>query len=291
MEKIAFIGLGIMGRQMAANLLAAGHKLFVHARRAAAMAPLVEQGATACRSPADAARQAGVCITMVSDTPDVEEVLFGAGGVIHAAAAGSLAVDMSTISPEATRGFAARLSEKDITLLDAPVSGGEAGAVEGALSIMAGGPKAAFERALPLLRVMGKHIVHIGGSGAGQVAKACNQILVAQTILACAEALEFAAAAGVDAARVREALLGGFANSRILEVHGRRMLEDDYRPGFKAALHCKDLRNASASAAAMGVRLDGLTLAAERMRELVDAGGGDLDSAALAKVVRDNLRR
>lgn len=291
MEKIAFIGLGIMGRPMAANLLATGHPLFVHARRAAAMAPLVARGAVACRSPADAARRASVCITMVSDTPDVEEVLLGGDGVIHGAAPGSLAVDMSTISPEATREFAARLAEKDITLLDAPVSGGEAGAVEGALSIMAGGPKTAFERALPLLRVMGGHIVHIGGSGAGQVAKACNQILVAQTILACAEALEFAAAAGVDAARVREALLGGFANSKILEVHGRRMLEEDYRPGFKAGLHWKDLRNASASAAAMGIRLDGLALAARHMRELVDEGGASLDSAALARVVRENLRR
>ncbi|MDD9806406.1 MAG: NAD(P)-dependent oxidoreductase [Gammaproteobacteria bacterium] len=291
MEKIAFIGLGIMGRPMAANLLAAGHTLFVHARRADAMAPLTKQGAVACRSPADAARRACVCITMVSDTPDVEEVLLGGDGVIHGAAPGSLAVDMSTISPEATRDIAARLADKEITLLDAPVSGGEAGAVEGALSIMAGGPKPAFERALPLLRVMGRHIVHIGGSGAGQVAKACNQILVAQTILACAEALEFADAAGVDAARVREALLGGFANSRILEVHGRRMLEEDYRPGFKAGLHRKDLRIASASAAAMGIRLDGLALAAQRMRELVDAGGADLDSAALARVVRENLRR
>ncbi len=290
MEKIAFIGLGIMGRPMAANLLAAGHSLFVHARRAEAMTPLVEKGAVACKSPAEAARRASFCITMVSDTPDVEEVLLGEGGVIHGAAPGSLVVDMSTISPETTREIAARLGNEEIDLLDAPVSGGESGAIEGALSIMVGGPQRAFERALPLLRVMGGHIVHIGESGAGQVAKACNQILVAQTILACAEALEFANAAGVDAGRVREALLGGFANSRILEVHGRRMLEEDYRPGFKAGLHLKDLRIASASAAAMNIRLGGLALAADCMCKLVDEGGANLDSAALARIVRENLR-
>lgn len=290
MEKIAFIGLGIMGRPMACNLLDAGHALFVHARRKPAAAALVARGARACADPAEAASHADVCITMVSDTPDVEQVLLGARGVIEGAARGGLVVDMSTIAPEATRAIAARLARNDVEMLDAPVSGGESGAVAGTLSIMAGGSQRAFARALPLLRVLGDNVTHVGDSGAGQVAKACNQLLVAQTILACAEAFEFAAAAGVDARRVRDALLGGYANSKILEVHGARMLDDDYRPGFKSGLHLKDLGIAKATAKAMGIRLDGLALAERCMRQAVEEDGPDLDSAALARSVRRNLR-
>ena len=289
MEKIAFIGLGIMGRPMACKLLDAGHTLFVHARRKRALEPLIERGARACDNPAQAASRAGTCITMVSDTSDVEQVMLGAGGVIEGAAPGSLVVDMSTISPEATRAIAARLARKEIEMLDAPVSGGETGAVAGTLSIMVGGAQRAFARALPVLRTLGRNITHVGDNGAGQVAKACNQLLVAQTMLACAEAFEFAAAAGVDARRVREALLGGFANSKILEVHGKRMLDDDYRPGFKSGLHLKDLRIAAAAAAGMGIRLHGLALAVSCMRQAVEEYGPDLDSSALAKSVRKNL--
>lgn len=290
MEKIAFIGLGIMGRPMACNLLDAGHTLFVHARRKRTLAALVARGAVACDDPARAASRAGICVTMVSDTPDVEQVVLGAGGVIEGAARGSVVVDMSTIAPEATREIAARLARRDIEMLDAPVSGGESGAVAGTLSIMVGGPQRAFARALPVLRVLGRNVTHVGGNGAGQVAKACNQLLVAQTMLACAEAFEFAAAAGVDARRVREALLGGFANSKILEVHGKRMLDEDYRPGFKSGLHLKDLRIAAAAAATMGIRLHGLALAEACMRQAVEEDGPDLDSSALARSVRRNLR-
>ena len=290
METIAFIGLGIMGRPMARNLLGAGHALFVHARRKEAMAPLAALGATPCDSPARAAAGASLCITMVSDTPDVEEVLLGANGVIEGAAPGGLVIDMSTISPEATRAIAARLAQKEIKMLDAPVSGGETGAVEGTLSIMVGGPQEEFTRALPVLEAMGRSITYVGDNGAGQVAKACNQLLVAQTMIACAEAFAFAGAAGVDARRVREALLGGFAHSKILETHGKRMLDDDYRPGFKAGLHLKDLRIAAAAAKTMGIRLSGLALAEDHMRRTVEEDGPDLDSSALAKVVRRNLR-
>ena len=290
MEKIAFIGLGIMGRPMACNLLDAGHVLFVHARRKRSLPALVRRGAHACDDPAQAASRADICITMVSDTAAVEQVALGAGGVIEGLARGGLVVDMSTISPEATRNIAARLARKEIEMLDAPVSGGEAGAVAGTLSIMVGGPRRAFARALPVLRALGSGITHVGDNGAGQVAKACNQLLVAQTMLACAEAFEFAAAAGVDARRVRDALLGGFANSKILEVHGKRMLDEDYRPGFKSGLHLKDLRIAAATAAAMDIRLRGLALAEDYMRQTVAEDGPDMDSAALARSVHRNLR-
>ena len=221
---LSFIGLGIMGKPMALNLLKGGHKLRVHGRRPETMKPLVAAGAQGCASPQEAAEGADAIFIMVSDTPDVEHVIFGELGVIDGARRGSAVVDMSSISPIATQLIAKKLAEKGVDMLDAPVSGGEAGAVSGTLSIMVGGKAAVFERVLPLFQLMGKNIVHVGDHGAGQTAKVCNQMVVAQTIVAVSEAMIFASKAGVDPAKVRQALLGGFAGSKILEVHGQRML-------------------------------------------------------------------
>lgn len=298
--RIGFIGLGIMGRPMALNLLAAGHALSVYARRADAIIPLIEAGARACESPAAVARETDIVFTMLADTPDVAEVILGTAGdsagdcagedgdggrraraVIAGIRPGGLVVDMSTVSPAVTRQIAAELTAAGATMLDAPVSGGDIGARDGTLSIMVGGPAAAFARVEPLFQVMGRHVVHIGDHGAGQVCKACNQIVVGQTIAGVGEALLLAAAAGVDGARVREALLGGFAGSRILEVHGQRMLDGDYQPGFKAALHQKDMRIVQETAHALGLALPGSALVAQLLNALVGQGEGELDSAAV----------
>jgi 2-hydroxy-3-oxopropionate reductase len=278
---IAFIGLGIMGHPMALNLLQADHALFVHARRAVAMTPLIEAGAIGCASPAEAARQAEVIFTMVSDTPDVEQVILGPDGVLAGARPGTLVIDMSTISPAATRRLAAQLGDVGVDMLDAPVSGGEAGAIAGTLSIMVGGSADAFARALPLLQILGRNIVHIGDHGAGQVAKACNQVVIAQTLLGVGEAFLLARASGVDPAKVREALLGGFANSRVLEVHGQRLLDGNYAPGFKALLHQKDMRIILEAAAGLGVALPGAAQFAQLLNALVGRGLGELDSSAV----------
>lgn len=285
-DTIGFVGLGIMGRPMALNLLRAGHALAVYARRAQSMAPLAKAGAQTCQSPAEVARRASIVFTMVADTPDVEQVILGSQGVIEGVGPDSLIVDMSTIAPSATRAIAARLREAGADMLDAPVSGGDIGARDGTLSIMVGGEAAAFERARPLLQIMGAHIVHIGGNGAGQVCKACNQTVVAQTIAGIGEALLLAEASGVDGARVREALLGGFAGSRILEVHGRRMLEGDYTPGFKAALHQKDMRIVLEAADELGLALPGAGQVAQYLNALVGLDQGELDSAAIYGVQR-----
>jgi len=285
-ERVGFVGLGIMGRPMALNLVKAGYPLAVHARRPASMTPLVDAGATACASPAEVARQAPIVFTMVSDTSDVEQVILGDNGVIEGVQAGSVVVDMSTVSPSATRAMAERLRAAGAEMLDAPVSGGDIGAHDGTLSIMVGGPEQAFERVRPLFEVMGKNIVHIGGNGAGQVCKACNQVLVAQTIAGVGEALLLAASSGVDAAKVRDALLGGFAYSRILEVHGKRMLDDDFTPGFKAALHQKDMRIVLEAANELGIALPGAAQVAQFLNALVGEGQGDLDSAAIYRIQR-----
>lgn len=281
---VAFVGLGIMGRPMAMNLLKAGHRVFVHGRRAESMQPLVEAGGIGCESPAEAASAAEVTFVMVSDTPDVEQVIFGESGVAQGARPGSVVVDMSTISPTATRRMAEDLSGRGVEMLDAPVSGGDVGAVQGTLSIMVGGKEEVFERVKPLFEVMGKNIVRVGDNGAGQVAKACNQIVVALTIEAVAEAFSFARKSGVDPARVREALLGGFAGSRILEVHGKRMLESDYQPGFKTRLHQKDMNIVMQTARELGVALPGAALAMQHLNALMGSGHGDLDSAAIMKI-------
>ncbi|NEX18893.1 2-hydroxy-3-oxopropionate reductase [Thiorhodococcus mannitoliphagus] len=285
-EILGFIGLGIMGRPMALNLLRAGHELQVHARRAASMQPLADAGAQTCASPAEVARRADVIFTMVADTPDVEAVILGEQGVIQGARPGSVIVDMSTISASATRRIAERLGERGVEMLDAPVSGGEAGAIEGKLSIMVGGSQGAFRRVLPLLQVMGQNVVHIGDIGAGQVCKSCNQVVVGATIAGVAEAILLAQASGVDAARVREALLGGFANSRVLEVHGQRMIDDDFKPGFKARLHQKDMRILGEAAAELGLCLPSAAMISQYLNALVGQGLGDLDSAAIAKILQ-----
>ncbi|HAY10629.1 MAG TPA: 2-hydroxy-3-oxopropionate reductase, partial [Thauera sp.] len=240
--EVGFIGLGLMGRPMALNLIKAGHRVHVWSRRRASMEPLLAAGAGDCESAADVARRAAVTISMVADAPDVEQVTLGPAGVAEAAGAGHIHIDMSTIAPAAAQSIAARLAARGVTALDAPVSGGEVGAIAGSLTIMAGGDADAFARVLPLLEAMGRSITRIGDAGAGQVAKACNQILTGVGVAAVAEALNFATRSGVDAGRVREALLGGFAYSRILENHGQRMLERNFKPGFKAWMHQKDMR-------------------------------------------------
>ena len=286
-EKIAFVGIGIMGQPLVRRLLSAGYSVSIFARRPKVAKPLIEQGAILCDTPASAATEASLCFSMVSDTPDVEQVILGKHGLADGATRGDVIVDMSTISPEVTREIASVLSAQGIEMLDAPVSGGEQGAIEGKLSIMVGGKEAVFNRVLPVFQIIGHNIVRIGEHGAGQVAKACNQLLVAQTIMATAEAIEFAKAAGVDAGQVRKALLGGFANSKILEVHGQRMLADDYKPGFKAGLHCKDLRIACQSADGKGIDLEGLKRAYACLQSVVERGDADLDSSAMAKIVSE----
>lgn len=284
MEEIAYIGLGIMGRPMVLNLLQAGYSVRVWARRSEMMEPLVEAGATACSSPADAADNSDIIITNVSDTTDVEQVVLGQNGIIEGAAKGSVVVDMSTISPSVTRAIAERLGERSIEMLDAPVSGGEKGAIDGTLSIMVGGKAAVFERVLPVFDVLGSNIVHIGDIGAGQVTKACNQTVIAQSISAIGEAFVLAAAAGVDPAKVREALLGGFAGSKVLDSHGGRMLMHDFKPGFKARLHQKDMRIVLETAHELGIALPGASLATQLINALVGSGGGEDDSCAILRL-------
>ena len=282
---IAFIGMGIMGRPMAVNLKKAGHTVFVHGRRAETMALPMEAGCAGCVTIADAAAQAEVIIVMVPDTPDVEQVLFGERGVAAGAKPGSVVVDMSTISPTATRLFAEKLQAQGVDMLDAPVSGGEIGALNATLSIMVGGRPEVFERVKPAFEALGKNIVRVGGNGAGQVAKACNQIVVAVTIEGVAEALAFARKNGVDPAKVRDALMGGFAGSRILEVHGQRMLDNDYTPGFKTRLHQKDMNIVMQTAKELGLALPGAALVMQHLNALVGTGGAELDSAAVMKIV------
>lgn len=282
---MAFIGMGIMGKPMAINLHKAGHQVFVSGRRPESMADPVAAGCIACASPADAAAQAEIVIVMVSDTPDVEQVIFAQNGVAQGAKAGSVVVDMSTISPTATRAMAARLAAQGIEMLDAPVSGGDIGAINGTLSIMVGGKAEVFERVKPAFEAMGKNIVRVGDHGAGQVAKACNQIVAAVTIEAVAEALLFARKNGVDPAKVRDALMGGFAGSRILEVHGKRMLDNEYTPGFKTRLHQKDMNIVMQTAKELGLSLPGAALVMQHLNALIGAGEAELDSAAIMKVV------
>jgi 2-hydroxy-3-oxopropionate reductase len=283
-EQIGFIGLGIMGKPMALNLCQAGYTLWVHARRPEMMIPLTTVGATACSSPQKVAEQANIIITMVSDTPDVEQVILGDHGIIHGASPGKLVIDMSTIAASTTRHIATTLAAQGIEFLDAPVSGGETGAITGTLSIMIGGNAAQFDRALPLFKILGQNIVHIGDHGAGQIAKTCNQVLGVQTLFAVGEALILAKAAGVDPAKVRTALLGGFAGSRILEIHGQRMLDHNFQPGFKIKLHQKDMRIALQTAHELGLALPGAALATQYLNAAMGTGQGESDSAAIVLV-------
>lgn len=283
-ERVGYIGLGIMGRPMALNLLKAGYPAQVWARREASMQPLVEAGAVACASPAEVAANSDIIFINVSDTPDVEQVVLGAGGIIEGAKPGAVVVDNSTISAIATREMASALREKGVEMLDAPVSGGEKGAIEGTLSIMVGGRPEVFARVKPLFEALGKNIVLVGDNGAGQIAKTCNQVVIAQTMAAIGEAFLIAKTAGVDGHKVREALLGGFAGSKAMEVHGLRMLEDNYTPGFKAKLHKKDMAIALDTAAKLGIAVPGAAMVTQLMNALVGAGDGELDSAAIFKV-------
>lgn len=285
-ERVGFIGLGIMGRPMARNLLKAGIPLTVHSRTRATVDEIVGDGAEAADSPAAVAAASDVVITMLPDTPDVEDVLFGPSGVAAGAGAGSLVIDMSSIDPLPTRAFAERLASIGVSMLDAPVSGGERGAIDGTLSIMVGGDAEAFARATPLFDVMGGTTVLIGPSGAGQICKACNQLVVGATIEAVAEALNLARAAGVDPGKVRAALLGGFAASKILEVHGQRMLDESFAPGFRSRMHRKDARIVNDTALAVDAPVPSFAVVTEQFQALVDAGGGELDHAALYTVLR-----
>ena len=283
--KVGFIGLGLMGRPMALNLIRAGHSLAVWARRPESLAPLLAAGAQGASTPAALAAGVDVLVSMVGDGPDVEAVYLGSVGVIAGGKPGLIAIDMSTIPPGSARQVAAALAEKDIAFLDAPVSGGVVGAEARTLSIMVGGTAAAFEKALPVLQGMGKNIVHIGDSGAGQVTKACNQIVVGLNTLAVAEAFCFARKAGVDPAKVREALLGGFAFSKVLENHGQRMLDRNFKPGFKAWMHQKDLNIVLREAHAMNLGLPGAALDTQIMNAVVGMGMGEDDSLSVLRVL------
>ena len=272
---------------MAKHLLAAGHRVVVHNRSRGAVDELVAAGATAAGSPAEVARASTVVITMLPDTPDVERVLTGTDGVLSGLQPGAIVIDMSSISPVATERLAMLVAQKGGSMLDAPVSGGEIGAINAQLSIMVGGDEAAFTRVKPILGAMGnaEKIIHIGRSGAGQICKVCNQVAIGGALAGVSEAFALAKKAGVDAARVRQALLGGFAASRVLEVHGERMLVDNYKPGFRARLYQKDLRIANEAAAANGVAMPVTAIVTQLINALVASGGADLDYAALGTVL------
>jgi 2-hydroxy-3-oxopropionate reductase len=284
MSKVGFIGLGIMGAPMAGQLIKNGHELFL-ASRTAVPAGLTAAGGQACENAKQVAQKVDVVIIMVPDTPDVEKVLFGPNGAAEGLSPGKTIVDMSSISPLATKDFAKRINALGCDYLDAPVSGGEVGAKTAALTIMVGGPPSAFERVKPLFDQMGKNVTLVGGNGDGQTAKVANQIIVALTIEAVGEALLFAAKAGADAARVRQALMGGFASSRILEVHGERMLKRTFGPGFRIELHQKDLGLALASARQIGVSLPNTAMTQELFNSCAAHGGARWDHSALVRAL------
>ena len=284
MSNIGFIGLGIMGRPMATHLQAAGHKLFLNTR-SSVPAEMVAAGGVACASAKDVASQSEIIITMLPDTPDVEKVLFGVGGVAEGLTQGKIVIDMSSISPTETKTFAKRINDFGCLYYDAPVSGGEVGAKAASLTIMIGGPEDAFDRVKPLFELMGKNITLVGGNGDGQTTKVANQIIVALTIEAVGEALLFASKAGADPAKVRAALMGGFANSRILEVHGQRMIDRTFNPGFRIALHQKDLNLALSGARELGVSLPNTATAAELFNACVANGGAAWDHSAMVRAL------
>jgi len=282
--KAGFIGLGIMGAPMAAHLIKGGHELFLNTRRKVP-GDLVAAGGVACASAAEVARKADVIITMVPDTPDVEAVLFGKGGVVEGLSKGKIVVDMSSISPIATKTVAQKINALGCEYLDAPVSGGEVGAKAASLTIMVGGSEAAFNRVKPLFELMGKNITLVGEVGAGQTTKVANQIIVALTIEAVGEALLFAAKAGADPSKVREALMGGFASSRILEVHGERMIKRTFDPGFRIELHQKDLSLALSGARALNLSLPNTATTQELFNAAAALGGKGWDHSGLVRVL------
>jgi 2-hydroxy-3-oxopropionate reductase len=288
-DRIGFIGLGVMGKPMARNLLARGFPLVVHSRSRGPVDELVAAGAEAAESPADVARRARVILTMVPDSPDVVSVLEGPNGVFGALEPGALLIDHSTIAPAVARRLADRAASMGSAMLDAPVSGGEVGAINASLSIMVGGDTAAFERARPILEAMGnpERIIHIGPSGAGQLCKVCNQMVIGGTLVSVCEAFALARKAGVDPARVRAALLGGFASSRVLEAHGERILQSNYKPGFRTKLFAKDLRIAADTLTEHATPAPVAAAVQQLVAALMAAGKEEIDYSALATVVFD----
>ena len=282
--KLGFIGLGIMGAPMASHLVGAGHEVFINTR-SKVPDELAKSAAIPCSSPAEVANKADIIITMVPDTPDVEKVLFGESGVASGLSKGKIVVDMSSISPIATKEFAKQINALGCEYLDAPVSGGQLGAKGATLTIMVGGSEEAFAQVKPVFELMGKNITLVGGNGAGQITKVANQIIVALNIEAVAEALVFASKAGADPAKVREALMGGFASSKILEVHGERMIKRTFDPGFRIELHQKDLNLALSSAKALGVSLPNTATAQELLNSCNAYGGKAWDHSAMVKAL------
>ncbi len=284
MANIGFIGLGIMGTPMAGNLIKGGHTVFTHTR-GDTPAALIEAGARPCANGAEVARQADIIITMVPDTPHVEDALFNPEGVAAGLSKGKIVVDMSSISPVATKEFARRINALGCEYLDAPVSGGEVGAKAASLTIMVGGNEASFDKVKPIFELMGKNITLVGGNGDGQTTKVANQIIVALNIAAVGEALVFASKAGADPAKVRQALMGGFANSRILEVHGERMVKRTFDPGFRIELHQKDLNLALTTARQLGVSLPNTATAQELFNACAAHGGAKWDHSGMVRAL------
>lgn len=284
--RIGYIGLGLMGRPCTLNLIKAGHSLFVWARRKESAAEVLSEGAVWCDSIADVAAQCELLFLNLTNTGDVESVLLGEKGVASSGATGLTVVDMSTISATATRAMAKRLAEKGIELVDAPVSGGTVGAANGTLTFMVGASAETFERIKPVLAAMGTTITRIGDTGAGQVAKSCNQIMITGTIAAVAEAFRFAEAAGVDLEPIRAALLGGFAGSKVLELHGQRMIDGNFAPGFKTALHLKDIGIVRDIAKELHLDMPVTRLGVDLLQQTVDAGHGEEDSSSMFTITK-----
>jgi len=284
---IGFIGLGIMGKPMARNLLKAGYSLVVHSRGRPPIDELAKEGAETAASSEEVAARAEIVITMLPDSPDVELVYAGERGVFAGAKRGTLLIDMSSISPVVTRKLTLEAEKRGLDMIDAPVSGGEAGAIGASLSIMIGGKAAAVERAMPIFQALGKNIVYVGEAGAGQVAKAANQVVVGITIAAVSEALVLAAKAGVDPAKVRQVLLGGFAQSKVLDAHGQKMLDRNFKPGFRIRLHEKDMKIALATGSEYGVPLMVTGVVGQMMTAMKGMGNGDLDHSGLVKFVEE----
>ena len=288
---IGFIGLGIMGKPMARHLLKASYPLVIHNRSRAAVEELSKEGAQPAAIRKKSPQRSDVIITMLPDSPDVELVYAGERGIFAGMKSGALLIDMSSISPVVARKLAAEAEKRGCDMLDAPVSGGEAGAINAALSIMIGGKNSAVERAMPIFEKLGKNIVHVGDAGAGQVTKAANQMVVGTTIAIVSEALVLAAKAGVDPAKVRQALLGGFAQSKILEAHGQKMLDRNFKPGFRIRLHEKDMKIALATGSEYGVPLMVTGVVGQMMTAMKGMGNGDLDHAGLVKFVEELAKR
>ena len=286
-QKIGFIGLGIMGRHMASHLIAAGHELFVYDINPASVQGVVVKGAAACANGKEAAAKADIVISMVPDSPDVEKVALGVNGIIEAARPGLIHADMSTIAPAMAIHVAEELGKKGVRCVDAPVSGGETGAKNAALSIMVGGPKDLFDELLPVFQVMGKTVTHCGTNGAGQTVKACNQIQVAMNLLGMAEAFVLGAKAGVDPAVILQVLSGGYAQTRVMDARGPRVIKGEFEPGFKSRFHYKDLNIVMDTARQLNVPLPATAVAHELFASLMATGRGELDHSAIINIIEE----